>query len=128
MNDSWITTFSGTWQNEDGHTLIIRILDEEHAVVDFLQNGSPIKRPWCDNQPSIGMKASYDPRESPELDIDLGFDGFTLSLGHVFEDGKLVVSISRYETDMHLDQYYALLGKLGHYTKTVAEPKVEGNG
>ena len=120
MNNSWITTFSGTWQDGDGHTLIIRILDEENAVVDFLQNGSPIKRPWCDNQPSIGMNASYDPREGPELNIDLGFDGFTFTVGHVYEDGTLSVSISRYETDKHLDQYYALLGKLGYYIQTEA--------
>ena len=125
MNNSWIYTYKGTWSDEHGHTLIIQIIDDENAIVDFYFNGSPIKRPWCNDEPSIGLKASYDFRESASLEIDLGFHGFIYSVGLVCEDGTLSTSISRYEDDEHLDQFYELFGKTGYYLKKMQNKSSE---
>ena len=45
MKYPWITNYAGTWQNEEGKTLVIRIQDDENATVDLLIHGSPMIRP-----------------------------------------------------------------------------------
>jgi hypothetical protein len=45
MKYPWIKNYAGTWQNEEGKTLVIRIQDDENATVDLLIHGSPMIRP-----------------------------------------------------------------------------------
>lgn len=121
MNDSWINTYEGSWRDSEGYTLVIRIVDDENAIVDFLKNGVPIARPWLQNVPCTKLKASYEPMEGPELRIDLGYDGYTYSVSPIDEDGTLSSCISHYEKDEDLDQYFGVLGQLGYFSKIEAE-------
>ena len=129
MKTPWIENYLGVWCDDEGRTLIIKTLDDTNAQVDLIQNGSPIKRPWCGNKPSAGMHATYDFKEGPELNIHLGYDGFTLSVSHIFDnplmpndEETLAVGVSQYEDDVELNQYLKIFGKLGYYKRSAAEP------
>ena len=84
MKFPWIKNYAGTWQNEEGKTLVIRIQDDENATVDLLIHGSPMIRPQCGGKPAEGMPANYDSLKG--LDVDLGRPGFSLSLNYEFDD------------------------------------------
>ena len=126
--DAYINNYEGHWQNEDGCHIYISIINETTAHVSFYtgEKRQPVYRPWFKNKPTFDMTGHYNPIESPELVVDLADpdSGFCLNL--LYEDylaingivqAALVPSISRYEEDAFLDQYYVMLGSLNTYTK-----------
>ena len=126
--DAYIKKYEGYWQNGDGHHVHISINNETTAHVSFLSGEElqPVNRPWFNNKPSIAMEAHFDSFESSELVVELWEtkSGFCLHLLYeqnliingVAQDA-LVPSVSRYEEDDFLVQYYDLLGSLSSYTK-----------
>lgn len=129
MKYPWIKNYAGTWQNEEGKTLVIRIQDDENAAVDLLTHGSPMIRPWCGDKPAVGMSAKYDSFEGPDIEVDLGRPGFSLSLNYELDDmiipaefESLSIGISMYESDKKAKQFSKLFGNLGRYRRVNVEP------
>lgn len=130
--DSYIDNYIGEREDERGNRLSIKKVDDQTALVSFFAapGRRPIRRPWCDEKPSVDMVAKYWPEEGPELVVDLWEKrrGFTLHLNfeaaYILDDAKrdaLVPALSRYEEDDFLDRYYHLFEPLEHYTKAAAE-------
>lgn len=82
MKFPWIENYAGTWEDEEGRTIIITIRDNENATVDLLIHGIPMTRPWCGDEPAEGLSARDNPVEGPDLDVDLGRPGFSLNLNY----------------------------------------------
>ena len=125
---SWIDSYVGEWKDAAGNRLSIRKITDESASVTFLAapGRAPIARPWCDARPSVDMPARYYPADGPELIVELWEKGKGFTLDLCYEDDyalregsieALTVGLSRYEQDTFLDQYYRLLGPLGHFTR-----------
>ena len=129
MKYPWIKNYAGTWRNEEGKTLVIRIQDDENATVDLLTHGSPMIRPWCEGKPAERMPAKYDPLHGPDIDVELGRPGFSLSLNFEFDDminpeesESLSIGVSMYESDQEAKQFSKLFGDLGRYRRVNTEP------
>jgi hypothetical protein len=121
-----IDKFIGNWVDEEGYRLEIKKVDKTKALVSlFSDQGYPISRPYWENKLTIDMPAKYDEYEGT-FDIHLWEPekSFCLNLNELFSEINadngdcLTVSITRYEEDNFLDQYYYLFGKLSHYKKT----------
>jgi hypothetical protein len=121
-----IDKFIGKWVDEEGYQLEIKKVDKTKALVSlFSDKGHPISRPYWENKLTIDMPAKYDEYDGT-FDIHLWEPekSFCLNLNELFseindDNGEcLAVSITRYEEDNFLDQYYYLFGKLSHYKKT----------
>ena len=82
MSNNWIDNYAGDWVDQTGRVLRIAVCDDQTATVSFLVNGEPLKRPWCNNRPSVDMPARYYPGEGPSLEVALGREGFVLDLGY----------------------------------------------
>ena len=82
MKFPWIENYAGTWEDDEGRTIIITTRDNENATVDLLIHGIPMIRPWCGDEPAEGLPAKYNPAEGPDLDVDLGRPGFSLNLNY----------------------------------------------
>jgi len=126
-----IDKFIGTWGNDAGNLLVITKSTDLIALVSFFTgpNTSPAIRSYYENKPSIDMY-SYLADCGATIKVDLWGKGrgFSLHLTyeHAYELDKgcrdsLVPSLSRYEGDSYLDQYYRLFEPLKHYTKGGAE-------
>ena len=120
-----IDKFIGSWVDEDGYRLEIKKIDETKALVSlFSPQGHPLARPYWENKLTIDMQAIYDEYDGT-FDIHLWEPekSFCLNLNELFseiydvKEKHLTVSITRYEKDNFLDQYYSLFGKLSHYKK-----------
>jgi hypothetical protein len=121
-----IDKFIGNWVDEEGYRLEIKKVDKTKALVSLFSDlGHPISRPYWENKLTIDMPAKYDEYEGT-FDIHLWEPekSFYLNLNELFSDVNddnedcLTVSITRYEEDNFLDQYYYVFGKLSHYKKT----------
>ena len=124
MKYNWIENYAGTWQDDEGRKLIIKINNNVEATVDLLINEVPMIMPWCNNKPAKGLHAIYDPVWGPGLDIELERPGFTLYLNYEFSDvinpdtlEELSVAISWYEADKNTEKFIKMFGKLGRYRK-----------
>jgi hypothetical protein len=120
MRTLWIENYAGTWDDEEGRTLLITIHDDQHAIVDLLVDGIPMLRPWCDDAPALGLPARYRPGSGPGLDIDLGRAGFCLGVNYEVSappdpPESLSVSLSRSQSDVWVEQFIQMFGKLGRY-------------
>ena len=128
MKSTWIENYAGRWRDDEGRTLIITIRDEETASVTLLLQGTAMARPWYGGKPARGLPAKYSPAEGPDLEIDLGRPGFSLSINYEYPDPmhpdgeSLSIGISRYESDAEADRFIGLFGKLGRYKRSDAEP------
>jgi hypothetical protein len=126
MKFPYIENYVGKWKDEDGNRLIVEKLNDETAMVSFYTSpvNKPILRPWYNNKPSLDMSAKYYPEVGPELVVDLWEPGKGFSLNLNFEpeylldnfrNNSIAPTLSRYEEDNYLDQYYGLFGRLRHY-------------
>ena len=129
--DCYLDNYVGEWEDETGHRLSIRKIDEETAVVCFFgaRDHQPIRRPWCAGKLSVDMVAKYRPENGPELVVELGEEGsgFTLYLNfemaYLLDAAKrdaLVPALSRNAEDDFLEQYYRYFEPLKHYTTRTA--------
>ena len=131
MKCSWIENYAGTWHDSEGRVLIITICDDENATVDLLFDGDFVLRAWCADEPAAGLAARYNPADGPDLDIDLGRPGFSLSVNFEsaeppYEPESLSVGVSRYESDLEAERFINLFGKLGRYRRKNAEQSNSG--
>ena len=123
----WTDNYLGCWADGHGSELEIGRVAENLFKVTLLQNGQPILRPWCNQQPAVDMPASYvdDVMDGDEFAVDLWppNKGFELILA--FEPkyeldaqyrDSLTVCISRDEQHEFLDRHYGLLS-LRHFTR-----------
>jgi len=121
-----IDKFSGIWTSKDNYKLEIKKIDDSSALVSFyaLEN-KPIKRPYFNNEPTLNMSSVYDDY-SGEFSVDLWEHGKGFELDLNYEETyvldklqreSLIPSLTRYEDDNFLDQYYGLFGNLNHFTK-----------
>jgi len=97
--------------------------------VDLLIHSSAMIRPWCGGKPAEKMPAKYDSLKGPDIDVDLGRPGFSLSLNYEFdvmispgESESLSIGVSKYESDREAEQFSKLFGNLGRYRRVNAEP------
>ena len=59
-----IGRFVGSWTSSSGHRLLIKKAQRNQALVDFLgPSGEPVRRPYMDDAPAVGMIADYDDYE-----------------------------------------------------------------
>jgi hypothetical protein len=126
MRNTWIENYAGTWRDDEGRTLVIITRDDEHATVDLMIDGNPMPRPWCDGQPALGLPARYSQIDGPDLEIELGRPGFSLSVNYEFaeppyEPESLSVGVSSYEADADAEEFSKVFGKLGRYRRQNAE-------
>ena len=124
MKSRWIDNYAGTWEDDEGRTLIITPKDETSADVDLLVNGTPMLRPWCDNKPAKSLRGILSPAYGPDLDIGLGRPGLSLNVNYesgdyMSPDGaeSLSVGVSRYESDIEAEPFVRMFGKLGSYKR-----------
>jgi len=134
MKLRWIDNYAGTWKDEEGRTLTITPRGETTCDVTLLVEGRPLLRPWCGNKPAEGLRATYSPRDGPDLDIDLGRPGFSLNVNYEPADPmapdepeSLSVGVSRYESDTKAEAFVLLFGKLGRYRRTDPEHTNRGD-
>jgi hypothetical protein len=133
-----IERFVGSWVSASGYRLRIRRLRKDKASVDFLDpTGRPVERPYMQGAASLQMVAHYDDYDDLfEVELWDQGKGFSLHLDHEndYELDKrrreaLVPSISRYERDRYLGQFYPLFGPLEHFVREEnAEPDGVANG
>ena len=125
---SYINHYVGEWEDERGNWLRIRKVTDRTCWVSFLCAGDhqPLQRPWCAAKPATDMVGEYWPEYGLELLVELweADKGFTLHLGfeaaNIVRDGEgdiLIPSLSRFEGDHFLDQYYAYFEPLTPYER-----------
>jgi len=123
-----IDKFVGNWVNDEGCRLVIEKGPRQETIVSFVsgKTGFPIARPYYDDLPSTNMVAELSDCES-SLEVELWCQdkGFTLHLTYEQsydldneQRNSLVPTLSRYECDDFLDQYFLLFGHLGHYIRS----------
>ena len=127
-----IDRYVGNWIDEEGYRLEIRKKDETNALVSlFSPQGTPVSRPYWKDKKTVDMPAKYDDHMG-DFDIQLWEQNkrFCLNLLHEHSPRKvdygeeiLAPSLTRYEDDNHLDQYYAFFGKLSYYKREHNEPE-----
>lgn len=124
MKLRWIDNYAGTWDDDEGRTLVITPRSDTTADVTLLVDGQPLLRPWCKNKPAEGLRASYSPADGPGLEIELGRPGFSLSVNYEFDGPNLrrgtrkpFCDISRFESDTLVEAFVQLFGKLGRYKR-----------
>jgi hypothetical protein len=131
--ETGIEDYAGEWDDECGHRLSIKKLDDKTASVSLFMNNQAIARRWFEDKPSTDMIGIYDPWEASELVVELWEQGKGFSLHLNFESqheldkysrDSLSVALSRFEKDDFLDEYYSLFGPLRHYVRSAcALPK-----
>src|SRR5262245_4196285 len=125
--ESYLDNYIGEWEDEVGHRLSIRKIDDETCVVSFfsVHDRQPIQRPWWAGKLSVDMVAQYSSEDGPELVVELGEErsGFTLYLNfeaaYSLDAAKrkaVVPALSRNVEDDFLKQYYRYFEPLTHYT------------
>jgi len=134
MKIRWIDNYAGTWEDDEGRTLIITPRGETIADVTLLVDGRPMLRPWCRNKPAEGLRATYSPADGPGLDIELGRPGFSLDVNYEFVDPilpeeaeSLSAGVSRYESDTQVEAFVRLFGKLERYRRIDPEQTNRGH-
>ena len=128
MEHNWIDNYAGEWVDQTGRVLRIAVSDDATAVVSLLVNGEALKRPWCNNAPSVDMPAKYCAGDGPGLEVALGGGDFALDLGHqsAYEllPGRpeaLTVGVARRMDDRVAEGCIALLVPLSPYVRKDAE-------
>ena len=122
MRSPWVENYVGTWHDDEGRTLVIATLDDDMPSFDLLVNGTLMLRPWCSDEPALGLVARYSQIDGPDLKIDLGRLGFVLHVNYEFaepphEPESLSVAVSSYESDTEGDGFSKLFGRLGRYRR-----------
>jgi hypothetical protein len=124
MKLRWIDSYAGTWDDDEGRTIVITPRSDTTADVTLLVDRQPLLRPWCKNKPAEGLRATYSPADGPGLEIELGRPGFSLSVNYEFDGPNfaegpesLSVDISRFESDTLVEAFVRLFGKLGRYKR-----------
>jgi hypothetical protein len=127
-----IARFVGSWVSASGYRLRIKKVRKDQASVDFLDpRGAPVQRPYMRGAPSVKMIAHYDDYNGIfEVDLWEEGKGFILDLTHEHDyeldslrREALVPTLSRYERDRFLDEYYSLFGPLDHFVRRKAQNK-----
>ena len=116
-----IAQFVGSWVSESGYHLRIKKVDEDRALVDFLDpRAAPVLRPYMGGAPSLKMFAHYDSNGIFEVDLWQEGKGFILDLTHEYDyeldperREALVPVLSRNERDHFLDACYSLIRPAG---------------
>ena len=128
MRDNWIDNYAGEWVDDTGRVLRIVVSDDNTAAVSLLVNGEPLKRPWCNNAPSVDMQAKYDPSWGPGLEVALGREGFMLGLDYepAYEllpdqPEALTVDVSWEWGDHVAESHASFFMPLGPYVRKDAE-------
>jgi len=130
-----ISQFVGSWVAASGYRLQIRRVRDDQASVDLLDcSRNPVSRPYMGGALSVKMIAHYRDYEG-EFEVELWKrgKGFILHLDCDYEScarggEAMVPSISRFEQDQFLDEFYPLFGPLDRFVREVnAEPGASGN-
>ena len=80
MKATGIENFAGRWADDSGRSLVISVRDNDTALVTLLVNGTPMMRPWCENQLATDLQATYCEADGTGLVVDLGRAGFGTEL------------------------------------------------
>lgn len=128
-----IDRYVGKWTSKDDLVLDIQKIDSTHAVVSlFSVSGEPICRPYWDDRIMVKMPADYDDYNG-EFIVELRETGrgFSLHLDYHLSEwaadfGQVVLSpsLSRYEADNFLGEFYNLFGTLKDYRRTSKQKNV----
>jgi len=122
-----IEDYVGEWDDECGHRLSIKKLDDKTASGSLFLNNQAIVRRWFEDKLSMHMIGTYDPWAASELVVELWEQGKGFSLHLSFEPqhdldkysrDALSVALSPCEKDDFLVEYYALFGALRHYVRS----------
>lgn len=84
MKLQWIDNYAGTRVDDEGRTIVITPRSDTTADVTLLVDGQPMLRPWCNNEPAEGLRATYCPADGPGLEIELGRMGFSLNVNYEY--------------------------------------------
>lgn len=120
-----IAKYVGSWVSASGYCLHIKKVRKDLALVEFLDpSGAPVRRSYMRGAPSKNMVAHYDDYYE-NFEVELWEERrFILHLSHEYDyelDPKrreaLVPSLSRFERDRFVDEFYSLFGPLDHFVR-----------